>query len=163
MPKNPAINLIMSFLRKKHENQEVALYIDLEKISKGCTIVGVRRHELDGAREKLKEDGLLFECINSVGLKPIYDNEAVTVINRKRSRKVESQINKFSQDWDCIDYSELTSENKHNYSLGASKLALFKIVTHASTETKIINHVNNSTTKTIDFANIALKALKDIS
>ena len=161
--KNPAINLIISYLRKQHENKEIALYVDLEKISKGCTINGIRRHELERAREKLKNDGFLFECINSVGLKPMYDNEAVTVINKKRSRKIESQVKRFSTDWDCIDYSELSSENKQNYCLGSSKLALFKIVTHDSIETKIIKHVNNSTTKTIDFANIALKALKDIS
>lgn len=159
-PRNPAINLIVSFLRKKYEDNEIAMYTDLENISYGCT--KIYRSQLSQAIEKIKRnEGYLFECVNNVGYKPLYDTDAVKTIVKKRSRKIESQTNMFSVDMGCVNVTNLNDEQRKNYWMGLSKLGALQLVTHKSIDERISKIVNTSSiSKSIDYNQVAITALK---
>lgn len=119
--------LLLTALRKFHEQNLTATYEELEKVLPGCS-TKYRNHLTSALRIAKDEYGMLFTCVLRVGYKPLDNESKVIEIEKRRLGKIHSQARYMEDELNTVAVTKLSDTEQQRYYSAHIKLSFHKMV-----------------------------------
>ena len=131
-------DLLIQLFRDAAEANKTVTYAEIEKIT-GRKVGGSgSRSRVYTAMAKVLEDyGYSFDCVPTVGYRPMKGIEKIAVVGKKSRQKIQSTTTKWRKNYDATDPRELSHPQLNEYIREGLKLNLQEQVAESKAQAAI--------------------------